>query len=166
VPTGRGVAETHGLTSCTEWTGVPLSLPAREAGVQRDAAWILAEGADGSGNERSLPLAKAMDDALIAYGRTARRSVRRTATPCGSSFQAGAGNINVKWLRRLKVVDRGIPDADGRHGPTHPAARRHSATSQLCTRSEVGDHLAVRGGSGCGVRDSTRSEAWRGRVEA
>ncbi len=68
-PTAKGVAGTHGLTSCSEWTGVPLSLLLREAGVQKGAAWILAEGADGSGNERSIPMAKAMDDILVAYGQ-------------------------------------------------------------------------------------------------
>jgi sulfane dehydrogenase subunit SoxC len=105
-PTGRGVAETHGLTSCTEWTGVPLSLLLREAGVQRGAAWILAEGADGSGNERSLPLAKAMDDALIAYGQNGEAIRPENGYPLRLIVPGWSGNINVKWLRRLKVVDR------------------------------------------------------------
>jgi len=33
-PTLKTVQGTHGLTSCSEWTGVPLSLLLREAGVQ------------------------------------------------------------------------------------------------------------------------------------
>src|SRR5687767_10940689 len=45
-PRRKSVRGTHGLTSCSEWTGVPLSLLLREAGVQQGAAWILAEGAD------------------------------------------------------------------------------------------------------------------------
>jgi len=79
----KSVRGTHGLTSCSEWTGVPLSLILREAGVQKGATWIVAEGADATGNERSLPMAKA--------ARTAKRRARRTATPCGSSFRAGRG---------------------------------------------------------------------------
>src|SRR5882724_5189327 len=45
-PTRKSVRGTHGSTSCSEWTGVPLSLLLREAGVQKGAAWVLAEGAD------------------------------------------------------------------------------------------------------------------------
>ena len=45
-PTLRTVQGTHGLTSTSEWTGVPLSTILREVGVQAGAAWILAEGAD------------------------------------------------------------------------------------------------------------------------
>ena len=44
-PRRKSVRGTHGLTSCSEWTGVPLSLLLREAGVQPGAAWIVAEGA-------------------------------------------------------------------------------------------------------------------------
>src|SRR5207247_5064635 len=68
-PTGKTVRQTHGYTSCSEWTGVPLVLLLREAGVQQSAAWILAEGADATGNERSIPMTKAMDDVLVAYGQ-------------------------------------------------------------------------------------------------
>src|SRR5215470_889916 len=68
-PKGKTVQGTHGATSCSEWTGVPLALLLREAGLRAGASWVLAEGADGSGNERSLPLAKALDDVLVAYGQ-------------------------------------------------------------------------------------------------
>jgi len=55
----------HGLLSCSDWTGVRLSTLLDEAGVHPAAKWVLAEGADASGMSRSVPLAKAMDDALI-----------------------------------------------------------------------------------------------------
>src|SRR5262249_36146410 len=42
------VQRVHGLTSCSEWTGVSLALLLRECGVQPKATWILAEGADPS----------------------------------------------------------------------------------------------------------------------
>src|SRR5205823_8069579 len=42
----KTVQETHGLTSCAEWTGVALSLLLKEAGVQKGASWIVAEGAE------------------------------------------------------------------------------------------------------------------------
>jgi sulfane dehydrogenase subunit SoxC len=105
-PSGPNVAATHGLTSCSEWTGVPLSLLLREAAVQPGAAWILAEGADGSGNERSLPLDKAMDDVLVAYGQNGEALRPENGYPLRLIVPGWTGNINVKWVRRLKVVDR------------------------------------------------------------
>src|SRR5262249_61303952 len=63
----KTVQETHGLTSCAEWTGVPLSLLLKEAGVQNGASWIVAEGAEEVKGSSSVPLGKAMDDCLVAY---------------------------------------------------------------------------------------------------
>src|SRR5215469_13502579 len=40
------VQQTHGWTSCSEWTGVPLSLLLKEAGVQKGGTWLVAESAD------------------------------------------------------------------------------------------------------------------------
>jgi sulfane dehydrogenase subunit SoxC len=105
-PTLKTVQMTHGLTSCSEWTGVPLALLLREAGVQKGAAWILAEGADGSGNERSLPMAKAMDDVLVAYGQNGEAVRPENGYPLRLIVPGWTGNIDVKWLRRLTVVDR------------------------------------------------------------
>jgi sulfane dehydrogenase subunit SoxC len=105
-PTGKTVEQTHGVTSCSEWTGVPLSLLLREAGVQQGAAWIVAEGADGSGNERSIPLAKAMDDVLVAYGQNGEAVRPENGYPLRLIVPGWTGNISVKWLRRIKVVDR------------------------------------------------------------
>src|SRR5215471_12247023 len=61
----KTVQETHGLTSCAEWTGVSLSLLLKEAGVQKGASWIVAEGAEEVKGASSLPLGKAMDDCLV-----------------------------------------------------------------------------------------------------
>src|SRR5690349_2718846 len=45
-PPDLTAGQTHGLVSCSEWTGVPLRVLLEEAGVDRSAQWILAEGAD------------------------------------------------------------------------------------------------------------------------
>ena len=75
-PTGtirRGASanaqDTHGLTSCSVWTGVPASLLLKQAGVQAGAKWIIAEGAEKGKHSKSIPIEKALDDALIAYGQ-------------------------------------------------------------------------------------------------
>jgi len=105
-PMGKTVGATHGQTSCSEWTGVPLSLLLWEAGVQQGATWIVAEGADATGNERSIPLAKAMDDVLVAYGQNGEALRPENGYPLRLIVPGWTGNINVKWLRRITVVDR------------------------------------------------------------
>jgi sulfane dehydrogenase subunit SoxC len=97
---------THGLTSCTEWTGVALSLLLREAGAQKGAAWIVAEGGDATGNERSIPMAKAMDDVLVAYGQNGEALRPGNGYPLRLMVPGWEGNVNTKWLRRIKVVDK------------------------------------------------------------
>jgi sulfane dehydrogenase subunit SoxC len=105
-PTMKTVAGTHGNTSCSEWTGVPLSLLLREAAVQRAATWIIAEGADATGNERSIPMAKAMDDILVAYGQNGEALRPENGYPLRLVVPGWEGSVNVKWLRRLTVTDR------------------------------------------------------------
>jgi len=97
---------THGLTSCAEWTGVPLSLLLREAGVQKGASWIVVEGGDATGNERSIPLTKAMDDVLVAYGQNGEALRPGNGYPLRLIVPGWEGNFNTKWLRRITVVDR------------------------------------------------------------
>jgi sulfane dehydrogenase subunit SoxC len=105
-PKGKSVQGTHGATSCSEWTGVPLSVLLREVGVQKRATWIVAEGADASGNERSIPMAKAMDDVLVAYGQNGEAPRPENGYPLRLVVPGWTGNTSVKWLRRIKVMDR------------------------------------------------------------
>ena len=85
---------------------MPLSLLLREAGVQKGATWLVAEGADATGNERSLPIAKAMDDVLVAYGQNGEAPRPENGYPLRLIVPGWEGNINVKWLRRITVVNR------------------------------------------------------------
>ena len=65
----EGVQFTHGMLSCCEWTGVMLSTLLEEVGLKKGAQWILAEGADGAHMSRSIPMDKALDDAMIVYAQ-------------------------------------------------------------------------------------------------
>src|SRR5262249_33865917 len=103
---GESVQITHGVTSCSEWTGVPLALLLREAGARQGATWIVAEGADATGNERSIPMAKALDDVLVAYGQNGEALRPENGYPLRLIVPGCEGNANVKWLRRITVVDR------------------------------------------------------------
>src|SRR5688572_2321406 len=104
-PVSRNVQETHGLLSCCEWTGVPLATLLDEVGLQPQAKWILAEGADASGHTRSLPLAKCLEDILIAYAQNGEKLRPEQGYPLRLIVPGWEGNVSVKWLRRLKVGD-------------------------------------------------------------
>ena len=94
----------HGLLSCSDWTGVKLSTLLDEAGVDPRAKWVLAEGADGSGMSRSFPLAKAMDDAMVCLYQNGEPVRPSNGYPLRLLLPGFEGNMNVKWLRRLKLT--------------------------------------------------------------
>jgi sulfane dehydrogenase subunit SoxC len=94
------------MTSCSEWTGVPLSVLLREAGVSAEARWLVAEGADACRMTRSVPLEKALDDTLVAYGQNGEALRPAQGYPLRLLIPGWEGNISIKWLRRLQLVDR------------------------------------------------------------
>ena len=104
-PTMRTVQFTHGLTSTSEWTGVPLSTILNEAGLARGAKWLLAEGGDAAAMTRSIPIDKAMKDCFLAYGQNGEAIRPEQGYPLRLMVPGCEGNINIKWLRRLEVSD-------------------------------------------------------------
>jgi sulfane dehydrogenase subunit SoxC len=97
------VQRVAGMISTSEWTGVRLSLLFREAGVRRDATWFLAEGADACQMTRSVPVAKALDDALVVWAQNGEPLRPAQGYPLRLLLPGWEGNINVKWLRRLEL---------------------------------------------------------------
>ena len=95
----------HGLTSCSEWIGVPLSVLLREVGARPEATWLVAEGADACRLTRSVPLDKARDNILVAYGQNGEALRPEQGYPLRLFIPGWEGNISVKWLRRLELVD-------------------------------------------------------------
>jgi len=104
-PVAGGVQALHGLVSCSEWTGVRLADLLDEAGADPKAQWILAEGADAAGMSRSVPMAKAMDDAILALYQNGERIRPSNGYPLRLLLPGYEGNMNVKWLRRIKVTE-------------------------------------------------------------
>ena len=103
---GRTAQETHGWTSCSEWTGVPLSLLLNEAGLQKGASWVIAEGAERRHHNKSIPMEKALDDCLVAYGQNGEPVRPDNGYPLRLLVPGWEGVNNIKWLRRIKVVDQ------------------------------------------------------------
>ena len=96
----------HGMLACCEWTGVLLSTLLEEVGIDKKANWILAEGADGSHMSRSIPMDKALDDALIVYAQNGEALRPEQGYPVRLINPGWEGNTCVKWLRRLEIGDK------------------------------------------------------------
>lgn len=103
---GPTVQLSHGLASCSEWTGTPLRILLEEAGLKPEAKWLLAEGADPCRMSRSVPVEKALDDAFVAYGQNGEALRPEQGYPLRLVLPGWEGNANVKWLRRLQVADQ------------------------------------------------------------
>ncbi|MEO7713855.1 MAG: sulfite dehydrogenase [Gemmatimonadaceae bacterium] len=93
-----------GLTSNSEWTGVPLRTLLAEAGVKRSATWLLAEGGDAAVLSRSIPMAKAMDDALVAYAQNGEPIRPANGFPVRLLLPGWEANMCIKWLRRIEAI--------------------------------------------------------------
>jgi sulfane dehydrogenase subunit SoxC len=98
------VQELHGLTSTSEWTGVRLSTLLEAAGMRPEATWMLAEGSDAAGLDRSVPLTnEVLNEAMVCYGQNGEALRPEQGYPLRLFLPGFEGNINVKWLRRLKL---------------------------------------------------------------
>jgi sulfane dehydrogenase subunit SoxC len=96
----------HGLVSCSEWTGVRLSTLLEETGIDPKAKWLIAEGADSLALSRSVPLKKALDDAMIALYQNGERLMPGNGYPMRLLLPGWEGNMNVKFLRRIKLIEQ------------------------------------------------------------
>ena len=98
----------HGLISCCEWTGIPLALLLDEAGLDPKGKWIVAEAGDAAAMNRSIPIEKAFDDAMIALYQNGERIRPEQGYPLRLLLPGWEGNMSVKWLRRLMVTERPV----------------------------------------------------------
>ncbi len=107
-PIQKPVGSVHGLVSCSEWTGVALKILLDEARVDSKASWIVAEGADAFAMNVSLPLAKAMDDCIVAIYQNGEKLRPEHGYPLRLIAPGWEGVVNVKWLRRIQVSDQPV----------------------------------------------------------
>ena len=95
-----------GMTSNSEWTGVPLRVLFQEAGVKPEASWFLAEGGDACLMARSIPIEKAWDDALVAWAQNGEALRPAQGYPIRLLLPGWEGSASIKWLRRLELGTR------------------------------------------------------------
>lgn len=113
---------THGMISCSEWTGVKLTTLMEYVGVKPEATWFYGEGGDGSALQRSIPLPGAKDqygkelpkfdqndiykDAMVAYAMNGEALRPENGYPVRLLVPGCEANLSVKYLRRIKFADK------------------------------------------------------------
>jgi sulfane dehydrogenase subunit SoxC len=104
VPT---VQYTHGMVSCSEFTGVPLKILFDMCGVDyKKARYVLAEGADGSSMTRTVPMELVESgEVFIAYGQNGEMLRPENGYPLRLVVPGVQGVSWVKYLRRIEVGD-------------------------------------------------------------
>lgn len=105
VPTAQ---YTHGMLSCSEFTGVPLITLLEMAGADLKAGkFVLAEGADGSSMTRTIPMSLITSgEVLVAYGQNGEMLRPENGYPLRLVVPGVQGVSWVKYLRRLEVGDK------------------------------------------------------------
>jgi sulfane dehydrogenase subunit SoxC len=138
-PAQATAGELYGLLSCSDWTGVPLSILLHEAGLLPGARWVVAEGADSAAMVRSVPLEKILDDAIIAIYQNGERLRPGNGYPMRLFLPGWEGNASVKWLRRLKVTSEPVMarDETSKYTDLQPDGRARMFTFPMGVKSLI-----------------------------
>jgi sulfane dehydrogenase subunit SoxC len=104
VPT---VQYTHGMISCSEFTGVPLKTLLDMCGADyKRGKFVLAEGADGSSMTRTIPMSLIdSGEVLVAYGQNGEMLRPENGYPLRLVVPGVQGVSWVKYLRRIELGD-------------------------------------------------------------
>jgi sulfane dehydrogenase subunit SoxC len=166
--TAGDVQRSHGLASCSEWTGVPLRLLLEEVGVKPGASWLIAEGADAGRMQRSIPLSKGMDDLLLAYGQNGEALRPEQGYPLRLVVPGWEGATHVKWLQRIVVASEPYQSRDetSRYTDLMPNGKARQFTFVMEAKSVITYPSGGQTLPGPGLYELT-GLAWsgRGRVE-
>jgi sulfane dehydrogenase subunit SoxC len=105
VPT---VQYTHGMVSCSEFTGVPLITLLELAGADlKKGKFVLAEGGDGSSMTRTIPMSLITSgEVFVAYGQNGEMLRPENGYPLRLIVPGVQGVSWVKYLRRVEVGDK------------------------------------------------------------
>lgn len=162
-PIQRPVGSFHGMVSCSEWTGVPLSILLDEAGVDAGASWAIAEGADAGALNVSLPLAKLREDCFIALYQNGERIRPEQGYPLRLIVPGWEGIVNVKWLRRLQLTNEPAMTRDetAKYTELQPSGKARQFTYVMEAKSVITSPSAMQRLKGTGFYE-IKGLAWSG----
>jgi DMSO/TMAO reductase YedYZ molybdopterin-dependent catalytic subunit len=102
-----------GAVGVARWTGAPLSAVLEWAGVTQDAvdvmpygldATVVANGVDNGHVRRPFPIAKALDDVLLAYEMNGEHLPPDHGAPVRVVVPGWVGVANIKWVGQIEVA--------------------------------------------------------------
>lgn len=117
-PKVKGVPWGLGAVGNAEWTGVPLSILLDHAGVKAGACEVILEGADEGPLEeskrpagsvqfaRSVPIAKAREDVLLAYKINGADLPQQHGFPVRAIVPGWYAVASIKWLQKIIVTNK------------------------------------------------------------
>jgi sulfane dehydrogenase subunit SoxC len=105
VPTAQ---YSHGMLSCSEFTGVPLITLLEMAGADlKKGRFVLAEGADGGSMTRTIPMSQVLSgEVIVAYGQNGEMLRPENGYPLRLVVPGVQGVSWIKYLRRIELGDR------------------------------------------------------------
>jgi sulfane dehydrogenase subunit SoxC len=138
-PRQASLSSMNGLVACSEWGGVPLSILLEEAGLKPGARWVVADGADAPVMSRSVPLEKAMDDAIVALYQNGERLRPANGYPMRLFLPGWEGNMSIKWLRSIKVTDQPAMarEETSKYSDLHPDGKARLFTFPMGVKSVI-----------------------------
>ena len=124
------------------WTGVPVAALLDRAGPSSDCGCVMLRAVDGYYEEFPLP---ALERGLLAYGMNGRLLPRDHGFPLRALVPGHWGEVNVKWLTEIEVLEReatGYWEVRGWHGtgPVTTVAKLHAENRLDDGRRQVGGH--------------------------
>ena len=102
----------YGAVGNAPWGGTRLSTVLRAAGVRAEGKHVWLEAADAAPTPetprflRSIPLAKAMDDTLLAWSMNGAPLPAVHGAPLRASVPGWYGMASTKWLTRIRVEEK------------------------------------------------------------
>lgn len=163
-PIQRPVGSFHGMVSCSEWTGVPVSILLDEAGVDASATWAVLEGADAGALNVSLPLSKLREDCIVALFQNGERLRPEQGYPLRLIVPGWEGIVNVKWLRRMELAAEPAMTRDetAKYTELQPDGTARQFTYVMEAKSVITAPSAMQTLKGPGIYE-IKGLAWSGR---
>ena len=132
---------THGMLSCSEFTGIPLRTLFEICGVDaKRGRFVLAEGADGSSMTRTVPMELVESgEVFVAFGQNGEMLRPENGYPLRLVVPGVQGVSWVKYLRRIEVGDMpyGTKDETLHYVDLMPGGQHRQYTSTQECKSVV-----------------------------
>ena len=131
----------HGMLSCSEFTGVPLRTLFEMCGVDyKRGRFVLGEGADGSSMTRTVPMELIESgEAIVAFGQNGEMLRPENGYPLRLVVPGVQGVSWVKYLRRIEVGDKpyGTKDETIHYVDLMPGGQHRQYTSTQECKSVI-----------------------------